>query len=302
VDAHPEETLALSPRDLIAGIRDLPSLPATYFRVKAILERPDSSLLEVEREISSDAAMTGRILHLANCVLYAVRGRLDSIGEALSILGTDEVRHLLFVTSVATAFRGISPALMDMSKFWVMNAYRALLARGMAREDPRIDADRAFTAGLLGDIGHLVMYMGIPRAAERALIRARETGQPLHRVEWDLLGFDYAEVGAELLGTWNFSPTMEAVVRHHPAPLAAGGECAVEASILHVATRFAEAALAGEPPEKWMRRVDLVIRLETGLLAECLPAVQAEAEQGLARLAQSLFPDLTTADLPAHVQ
>jgi HD-like signal output (HDOD) protein len=302
MNVHSGEPLILSPRELIAGIRNLPSLPATYFRVKAILERPDSPFSEVEREISSDAAMTSRLLHLANSALYALQSRLESIGNALSILGLDQVRHLVLVTSVTGAFRGISPDLMDMRRFWMANMLRALLARGIAGKDSRIDADRVFTEGLLGDIGHLVMYMAMPDVARQALVRARETGQPLHRVESELIGFDYAEVGAELLSTWNFSESMEAVVRHHPEPLAAGGSFAVEASILHIATRFADAALNGEPLDGWTRRVDPVIWLEAGLSDEGFEEIQAQAEEEITGLAQSLFPEMNAAHVPAHLQ
>ena len=299
---HAEETLALSPRELIAGLRTLPSLPATYFRVKSLIDDADAPLTAVEREMSADAAMTSRLLHLANSVLYALRGRLESIGSALAILGLDQVKHLVLVTSVTAAFRDISPELMDMKRFWLANLMRALLARGIAKQDGRIDADRAFTEGLLGDIGHLVMYMGIPRLAERALVHARETGEPLHRVEWELIGFDYAEVGAELLSTWNFSEAMETVVRHHPEPLAAGGNAAVEASILHIATHFAEAALNGEPLEEWTRKVDSVIWLEAGLSVEGLEEIQSQAEEELTGLAQGLFPEMSMAHVPARLR
>ena len=192
-----QEAFALSPRELIAQIGDLPSLPAIYFRVKAVIERPDSSIRDIEREISYDAGLTSRLLCLANSVHYSVRGRLDSIGQAFSLLGTEQVKHLLLATSVASAFRGISPQLMNMRKFWHKNAYRALIAQGLASQDHRFDGERFFVEGLLSDIGHLVMYLRLPQAAEKALLRSQETGAPLHRVEREVLGFDYAEVSAD---------------------------------------------------------------------------------------------------------
>lgn len=291
MDASRLELLALSPRELVGRITDLPSLPAIYFRVKSIIERPNSSITDVEREISCDAGVTSRLLSLANSAFYSVRGRLDSISQALSILGTEQVKHLLLVTSVATAFRGVSPALMDMKKFWLMNACRALVARSMANQNRRFDGERCFIEGLLGDIGHLVMYLGMPRAAEKALLRSTQSGEPLHRVERDLLGFDYAEVGAELLAAWNFSPIVEAAVRHHPIPLAAGGTVAGEASILHIAALFAEAAFSSGATENWARRIDPVVWLEAGLSADCLPAIRIQAEHGLEALVQALFPE-----------
>jgi HD-like signal output (HDOD) protein len=288
--AETTEIFAPSPAELVRRIDDLPSLPAIYFRVKSILERPDSSLVAVEREISSDAGLTSRLLCLANSTFYSLRGTLDSVGLALSVLGTEQVKHLLLVTSMAAAFRGIAPGLMDMRKFWRLNAYRALVARALARRNRRFDGERAFVEGLLGDIGHLVMYLGMPRAAEKALLRSRETGEPLHRVERDMLGFDYTDVGAELLAAWNISPQVEAAVRHHQAPLVAGGTAAGDASILHIATLFAEAEFASEAIESWGRRVDPVIWLEAGLSADCLPEVRMQVEDALGALEQALMP------------
>lgn len=145
--------------------------------------------------------------------------------------------------------------------------------------------------GLLGDIGHLVMYLGMPHAAEKALLQSRQSGEPLHRVERNLFGFDYAEVGAELLATWGLPPIVEAAVRHHPIPLAAGGNAAGEASILHIATLFAEAIFRSEAIERWSPQVDPVVWLEAGLSAECLPAVKLQADEGLEALVQALQPD-----------
>ena len=75
-----QEAHALTPATLVAQTGDLPSLPAIYFRVKAVIERPDSSIRDIEREIAYDAGLTSRLLCLANSVYYSVRGGLDTIG------------------------------------------------------------------------------------------------------------------------------------------------------------------------------------------------------------------------------
>lgn len=285
-----QEAHALTPAALVAQTGDLPSLPAIYFRVKAVIERPNSSIRDIEREIAYDAGLTSRLLCLANSVYYSVRGGLDTIGQAFSLLGTEQVKHLLLATSVASAFRGISPKLMDMRKFWTRNAYRALVARCLANQDHRFDGERFFVEGLLSDIGHLVMYLSMPHAAEKALLHSRESGLPLHRVERDLCGFDYAEVSAELLATWNFSPTVVAAVCHHPVPLAAGGTAAREASILHIANSFTEAVYTPEDFAVWARKVDPVVWLEAGLSAACMPEIKTQAEAGLEALVRALLP------------
>lgn len=289
--ASEQTIVAVSPRDLIGRISDLPSLPAIYFRVKSIIDNPDSSMTDVEREISYDAGLTSRLLCLANSAYYSVCGKLHTIGQALSILGTEQVKHLLLATSVANAFRGITPVLMDMKKFWLMSAYRALVARFLAKQNRRFDEERSFVEGLLGDIGHLVMYLGIPHTAEEALLRSMQSGEPLQYVEREMLGFDYAEVGAELLSMWNLSPVIEAAVRHHPVPLAAGGTAAGDASILHIATQITNAAFKSGAIESSPRAIDPIVWLEAGLSAECLPDIKTQADEKWKELVLALLPD-----------
>src|ERR1043166_7747219 len=162
-------------RDLIQDVNNLPSLPAVYLRVKAVLEHGDCSMLRIAREISCDPGVTTRLLRMVNSAFYGVCGTVESVVDALTLLGTRQIEHLVLTTSVATAFARVSPALMDMRKFWRESLYRALVARCVARRSGHPDGEGAFVEGLLGDVGHLVMYMQIPEAAERALQRSWET-------------------------------------------------------------------------------------------------------------------------------
>jgi HD-like signal output (HDOD) protein len=278
-----------SARELIGQVKSLPSLPAVYFRVRSIIEDPDSCATDAAKEISCDPALTTRLLHIANSAFYGACGKVESVTDALAILGMNQIHHLVLATSVTMAFAGVSPPLMNMQKFWRTSLYRALVARCMGKSSRHVAGERSFVEGLLGDIGHLVMYLQLPDAAESALQRSLESERPLHLIERELIGFDYAEVGAELVAAWNLAPSIEATIRHHAEPAQAGGWKA-EASILHIATVFADTAFKFEPPETWTPRVEPMIWEHAGVCAEQIADFKQQADSELEALAQAILP------------
>jgi HD-like signal output (HDOD) protein len=280
-------------RDLIEQVQNLPSLPAVYFRVRSALERPDCFALDVAREISCDPALTARLLRVANSTLYGISGKVESVMDALAILGMEQVHSLLLATSVTMAFSKISPPLMNMRRYWRTSLYCALIARCIAKRGRKVRTDRAFVEGLLADIGHLVMYQHMPFKCEDALQQAMESGQAVHEIERDLFGFDHADVGAELLAQWNLSPEMEAAIRHQHEPEEAGAASA-EASILHVSTQFAAAAFRAEPPEIWAELVNPQAWQHTGFCADDVGIVKELADDELDTLAQAILPGFSS--------
>ena len=276
-------------REFIERVTDLPSLPAVYFRVRAVIEQPDSSAEDVAREIMCDPGLTMRLLRMANGTFYGMARKVESVTDAIAILGVTQIHNIVLATSVTMAFEGVAPPLMNMRKFWHTSVYRALVARCLAKQSRHGNSERAFLGGLIADIGHLVMYEHVPDAAEKCLRVAAETAQPLHRVERGMLGYDYGEIGAELVARWNLSPVIEAALRHHTGPLQAVDAMA-DASALHIATRFAVAAFNSEPPATWVPQIDPRVWQEAGVSDACVADIKQEADRELGALAQAILP------------
>ena len=276
-------------RELVSRVTNLPSLPAVYFRVRSVIERPDSFALDIAREICCDPGLTVRLLRVANGAYFGMRRKVESIMDAIAIIGANQILNLVLATSITLAFDGVSPPLMNMRKFWRTSLYRALVARCLAKQSRHNDAECAFVEGLVGDIGHLVMYMQMPEMAEKALQRSMETAVPVHRIEREMLGFDYAELGAELVAGWEISPRIEAALRYHAEPLH-DDDAAAEASALHIATRFASAAFMSEPSATWIPQVDPRVWEEAGVSTACVEGIKQEADRELEALALAILP------------
>ncbi len=225
-------------------VDELPSLPVVYQRVKALLDASESPLDDIAREIAHDAALTARLLRLANSAMYGVARKIATPMQAIAIVGLAQIQHLVLATAVTSTFAHIAPPLMDMQRFWKTSLYRAIAARALAREARLGEWERLFTTGLLSDIGHLVMYMVVPLEAEEALSRAARDARAREDTERELLGFDHADVSGALAAKWMLPLSMEACLQFHMRPLGAH-PYTEDACVVHTAARLADTRTDG---------------------------------------------------------
>lgn len=209
------------------------SLPDVYLRLRSILDDPDFAMAEVAVAISQDPAITVRLLRLANSSLFGLTRKIETVSHAISMLGTQQVHDIVLSTSIAQAFKGMATEVMDMTRFWQRSVYCAAASRQLAAICGGCAKERLFVAGLLHDIGHLIMYQAIPEIAQQAIVAAGERNEPIYEMERELIGFDYAELGAELMLQWSLPESLTETTRFHIAPEKAA-KYQLETSIVHL--------------------------------------------------------------------
>ncbi|MDR2548712.1 MAG: HDOD domain-containing protein [Desulfobulbus sp.] len=222
------------------------SLPDIYIRLRQVLDNPEYTVAEVAAVIEKDPAMTLRLLRMVNSSLYSFAARVDSVGRAVTLLGSQQIHDLVLATSIGLTFKGISSNLIDMQRFWRRSVHCAAACQHLAARVGECGRERLFVAGLLHDIGHLLMYQAIPGLAQQALVRALADGQPVYMAERSLLGFDYAVVGGELMRLWELPESLVELVRCHLEPERAQHH-PVETALVHLG-----ALLAGSEQENGM--------------------------------------------------
>ncbi|MDH3712458.1 MAG: HDOD domain-containing protein [Gammaproteobacteria bacterium] len=219
---------------LLADSVKLISLPDIYLRTRVVLNDPDSSAGELGEVLMVDPGLTARVLRLANSSFYGFRAKVETITRAVTLLGRQQIHDVVLATSVARAFSGVDIETMDVSRFWRESVYTALVSRIVAKLCNVLDSERLFVHGLMRDLGHLIMYQKIPDLARQALEVAQAEARLITHVEQELIGYDYTQVGGELLRIWDMPPAMQGSVRWHMEP-AAADEHLLDASIVHIA-------------------------------------------------------------------
>ena len=214
------------------------SLPEAYLRLKGIIERPDYTIQEVAEAIGHDPALTTRVLRLVNSPYFGLARPIDNIPRAVSLLGSQQIHDLALATAIAHSFSGIDPKRHDIAGFWRGSVYRGLVARQLGRVSGLPEAERLFVAGLLCDLGHLILYQSIPRETLHAEQLAREQSRPLVDVEREVLGLDYARVGATLMRQWRLPESLIEATEYHPEPVRAQRDPLATCAV-HVADQMA---------------------------------------------------------------
>jgi putative nucleotidyltransferase with HDIG domain len=205
--------------ELIAGTTELAALPATSVRLLELLDDPDVSVATVAGVIEKDPSLTANLLKLSNSAYYGMRRQVGTVREALLHLGSRTVLTIAFATSMGEVMRGpMSGYRLPRRRLWSHALATGIAAAHLcAPGAPVATRDRAFTAGLVHDIGKLLLDKLLQRLLEQLPVNA-QAGELLV-AERALLGFDHAQTGAALAEAWNFPPDLvEAVGRHHEPP------------------------------------------------------------------------------------
>ena len=276
-------------QELISRNGKLFSLPDLYFRLKSILDNPEFSVHEVTQLLGKDPGMTARLLRLVNSPFFGYAAKIETVSRAVAMLGSQQVHDLVLASSVTQTFAGMSSEVMDMGLFWRNSIHCAAAARLLASNCNVIDSERLFVAGLLCDIGHLIIYQQLPGRAQQASERARQQEQQLFIVEREVLGFDYAHVGGLLARQWELPWTLREAIEFHVEP-ARCEKCPLETSIVHIAhvvTTTLRGAAAASPDAL---RVDPWVWGITGLLPEQCLAIGADAEQQANQVVDLILP------------
>jgi putative nucleotidyltransferase with HDIG domain len=222
--------------DRLRTIRDLPTMPVVLMRLNRVLQDDAASIEKVGHLIETDQAMSSKILKLVNSAFFGFPSRVSNISHALMILGFNTVRNAAISVSLIDAMR-IKPHVdaFDMKEFLRHTIAVAVAGRHLARKLRMREPDDAFTAGLLHDIGKLILIQFLPDLFDVVWKRVREDGITFFEAEQKELPLTHADIGAQLARLWQFPDGLvSAIAFHHNLP------CPAEISPTIVAVSLAD--------------------------------------------------------------
>ncbi len=241
--------------DLVARARELTTLPDIYLQIKNILVDPTSSHANVADALSTDPALSARLLRIANSAFYGRPGTIATVSRAVGLLGTQQIHDLVLATAVIHAFDGFSSDLIERRAFWRSGLFGASAAKLLADQCGILDSERLFVGGLLAPVGTLILCQELPQQMRAILEDARTLGKDIASLQRARMGFDYAQLSAKLFSSWQLPPELVAPIRGHTRPSAAQ-DFPLEAGILHIATQLAAARADGKSLNELVPRLN----------------------------------------------
>jgi len=261
---------SLTPSDLIDSSPELGSPPLVYRRLMEVINHPRGGAGDVANVISQDTALTARLLRLVNSAFFSFPRKIETVSQAVSVVGTSQVRDLSLATSVTDLFKSIPPDLMDVAGFWKHSLACGVGARVISSLRSESNVERFFVAGILHDVGRLVFLLRAPEQARTVMERARERRALLFETEQAVVGFDHARIGGALMEHWSMPESLREAVRFHHEPSKAP-RYPVEAATIHAADVIANALRHGGSGERFVPPMSASAWTSLGLDPQVIP-------------------------------
>ncbi len=202
---------------IVGGMDSLPSMPDLYLKLTQAMQAESVSMKKIAAVVSKDVAMTAKVLQLANSALFCMPRHVESIEQAVIMLGEEVIRSLALSEAVFRCFHtGFDAA--QFAALWQHSLTISAVAHALAKAESldKFTAEQALQAGMLHDIGKLILATAVPDDYQKVNAIALERHLPVHAAEQQLFGCDHGQIGAHLLGLWGLPDgIVEAVCYHH---------------------------------------------------------------------------------------
>lgn len=210
----PRAATAQTVAQAIDRAAELQTLPVVLFEAESILQDPRAGAADLADLLQKDTALAGRILKMANSTYYGSRRRISSLPQAIVLLGFQTIKNLTLTVSVVDTFRPRPDVDFEYSAFWAHSLATAIAGETLAKMAGDCDPSAAYMAGLLHDIGRLLVAQHAPSELAR-VHQVTETGISTRDAEVAVWGEDHASLGARFLTAWDLPDSLVEAVRHH---------------------------------------------------------------------------------------
>ncbi len=208
---------------ILRRVRDLPSLPDIVNKIVAVMGHPEVAASEIARLISYDPGLTSKVLRMVNSAAYGFQRQISSVQHAIMLLGFNTVRGVILSATIFKIFENNPAKGLNPNDFWRHSIETAVGSRVLAERLRIRYAEDAFSAGMLHDLGKMLLSSHCSSEYEPVLLSARQKGLPCHgeafyKLEKAHLGITHTELGYQLGIRWRMPSTILEVIQHHHHP------------------------------------------------------------------------------------
>jgi putative nucleotidyltransferase with HDIG domain len=212
--------------------------------INEVVNDPTSSFSDIAQVVNLDTALSARLLKIVNSSFYSFPSNIETVTHAIAVIGTEQLHNLALATTIISNFKGIPDKILNMNLFWRHSMGVAIIARNLAIHCRETNPERFYLAGILHDIGRLIILENLPDEAKEIITRQKEMGGIVWKIEREVLGFDHGEVGAALSRSWNLPLSLEEIIGNHHNP-GRSKRYPLETTIIHLADIIAKAMELG---------------------------------------------------------
>lgn len=205
-------------RRVVERIQNLPTLPIVVTQILKIVGDEDSGASDIQQILRRDQALTGKIMRLVNSSFYGYAGKIKDLQQAVVILGFDTIKSVALSATVFSAFSKTDRRAFDREGFWRHSIAVAVAARRLAMAAKHPAAEEAFVAGILHDVGKVVLDEYAPAEFDAVLAYVAEKDVLIYEAERAVLGFSHAQIGRWLATKWALPADFVDVIFYHHQP------------------------------------------------------------------------------------
>jgi len=203
---------------ILKSINNLPAFPATIHRVSEVIRDPDFSMVDLANIIKYDQSITANILRMCNSPYFGIRYNIGTLREAAVYLGRKNILYVVYAAGTSRFYKKVKGYYQGATKLWEHSVGVALMSQILAKkvydhEDPQI-----FTAGLLHDIGKIVLGEFVYESFQEIMDLVSNQGYAFLEAEEEVIGINHAELGGEMASLWNFPEEIRDAITYHHRP------------------------------------------------------------------------------------
>jgi len=203
-------------QDLLKKTDKLPNVPDVVRELIVLLNDPNANYFDISQKVAHDQTMSLKVLRVVNSAYFGLSRKVYSIDEATVILGINKLKTLVIASGFANSVKSVEG--IDLKTFWQDSFRVAILAQWLGKHTDLVDAEEAFTAGIVHNLGRLLLHLTEPTIAQEIRTRTKENFISRTKAELDALGFTTQDASKALMDLWKFPPELGEAVRMHKRP------------------------------------------------------------------------------------
>ncbi|HUC85933.1 MAG TPA: HDOD domain-containing protein [Candidatus Acidoferrales bacterium] len=269
--------------------RSLGSYGPVLNEIEEALKSTQCNLSTIGDAIEKDPDLTARLLRLANSPFFGFANRLSTVAEAVSLLGIQQIQDMIVASSVLEQFKGVPDNFVNKDSFWRHSLAVGIAARLLAMERRLPKPDKFFVAGLLHDVGRLVLLSQAAEWAQAVFECYQRKRILLREAEKSVLGYDHQQIAAELLHSWSYPPVLVQAVAFHHTPTQSLAK--LEAGVVHIADHLIVAMDIGSSGEHFIPSLDDKAWNAVGLEPDALGRIVAAVDEQVLAVEEAFLKD-----------